>query len=43
MAFGLDPILLVFLALIIVVILAFYVLIRRTAIAFREGSNRGRR
>jgi preprotein translocase subunit YajC len=43
MAFGLDPILLAFLALIIVVILAFYFLIRRTAMAFREGSNRGRR
>lgn len=37
-----DPILLAFLGLIIVVIFAFYVLLRRTATAFREGSNRRR-
>jgi flagellar biogenesis protein FliO len=43
MPFGFDPVLLVLLGIILLVIFAFYLLIRRTAMAFREGSNRGRR
>lgn len=40
---GIDPLLLVFLGGILVVVFAFYLLARRTALAFREGANRGRR
>ncbi|MGN8217547.1 DUF7859 family protein [Halococcus morrhuae DSM 1307] len=43
MALGLDPVLLVLLAVILLVFFGFYLLIRRTATAFREGSKRGRR
>ncbi|WP_256684780.1 DUF7859 family protein [Halococcus qingdaonensis] len=43
MALGLDPVLLVLLAVILLVFFGFYLLIRRTATAFREGTERGRR
>jgi flagellar biogenesis protein FliO len=43
MVLGIDPVLLALLAVILLVIFAFYLLIRRTAVAFREGTERGRR
>ncbi len=41
-ALAFDPVLLVIIAVILLVIFAFYLLIRRTATAFREGTDRGR-
>ena len=43
MVFGLDPVLLLLLGVILLVVFGFYLLIRRTAVAFREGTERGRR
>ena len=43
MVFGLDPVLLALLAVILLLCFGFYLLIRRTATAFREGAERGRR
>ncbi|MGQ5515507.1 DUF7859 family protein [Halococcus saccharolyticus] len=43
MVFGIDPVLLGLLAMILLVVFAAYLLLRRTATAFREGSRRGRR
>ncbi|HET7323391.1 MAG TPA: hypothetical protein VFJ06_03590 [Halococcus sp.] len=42
MAFGFDPILLAFLALVLLVIVGFYLIIRRTALAYREGTRKRR-
>lgn len=43
MVFGLDPVLLLFLGVILLVVFGFYLLVRRTTTAFREGTERGRR
>lgn len=43
MVFGIDPVLLALLAVILLVFFGVYLLIRRTATAFREGAKRGRR
>jgi len=43
MPFGVSPVLFAVIIVILLVIFAFYLLIRRTAVAFREGSRRGRR
>ena len=43
MPFGLDPVLLALLAVLLLLFFGVYLLIRRTATAFREGTERGRR
>ena len=43
MVFGLDPVLLLFLGFVLAVVLVFYLIFRRTFMAYREGSERGRR
>jgi len=42
MVFGIDPVLLGLLAIILLFVFAAYLLLRRTVTAFREGSRRGR-
>jgi hypothetical protein len=43
MVFGLDPVLLLFLGFVLAVVLVFYLIFRRTFVAYREGSERSRR
>jgi|AntDeeMetagen681_2_1112603.scaffolds.fasta_scaffold02448_5 flagellar biogenesis protein FliO len=42
MVFGIDPVLLGLLVAILLVVFAAFLLLRRTATAFREGNRRGR-
>ena len=43
MPFGVSPVLFAVIIVLLLVIFAFYLMIRRTALAFREGSERGRK